>query len=100
VRKLICCDSHRIHIVVSMAELWYRAALIQAQLTAHSRSVLPGAVHCQAMRDYSRAWDYLLIAMILLTALAWIWFPMAMTIWIATSFIMFRACVAFSCAER
>ena len=70
-----------------MAELWYRAALIQSQITAHSRLVLPGVVLCQAMKNYSRAWDYLLVALILLYALAWIWFPITMAIWTASSFI-------------
>jgi hypothetical protein len=39
------------------------------------------------MRNYSRAWDYLLVALILLYALAWIWFPITMAIWTASSFI-------------
>jgi hypothetical protein len=39
------------------------------------------------MRNYSRAWDCLLVAMILLYVLAWIWFPMTMAIWTAVSFI-------------
>jgi hypothetical protein len=34
----------------ALAELWYRAALVLLQLTAHSRSILPGVVHYQAMR--------------------------------------------------
>ena len=41
----------------------------------------------QAMRNHSRAGDCLLIAMILLNVLAWIWFPMTMAIWTASSFI-------------
>jgi hypothetical protein len=68
-----------------MVELWYRAALIQ--LTEYSRAVLPDAVHWPAMRTYSRAWDCLLVAMILLYVLAWVWFPMTMAIWTASSFI-------------
>ena len=39
------------------------------------------------MRNYSRAWDCLLVVMILLNVLAWIWFPMMMAIWTASSFI-------------
>jgi len=39
------------------------------------------------MRNYSRAWDCLLVAMILLNVLAWIWFPMTMLILTAISFI-------------
>ena len=39
------------------------------------------------MRNYSRAWDCLLVAMILLYVLAWIWFPMTIAIWTAVSFI-------------
>jgi hypothetical protein len=39
------------------------------------------------MRTYSRAWDCLLVAMILLYVLALIWFPMTMAIWTTTSFI-------------
>jgi hypothetical protein len=39
------------------------------------------------MRNHSRAGDCLLIAMILLNVLAWIWFPMTMAIWTASSFI-------------
>jgi hypothetical protein len=37
------------------------------------------------MRNYSRAWDCLLVVMILLYVLAWIWFPMTMAIWTAIS---------------
>jgi hypothetical protein len=39
------------------------------------------------MRTYSRAWDCLLVAMILLYLLAWVWFPKTMAIWTASSFI-------------
>ena len=39
------------------------------------------------MRNYSRAWDCLLVAMILLNVLAWIWFPMTMVIWTAINFV-------------
>ena len=39
------------------------------------------------MRTYSRAWDCLLVAIIPLNVLAWIWFPMTMAIWTASSFI-------------
>jgi hypothetical protein len=39
------------------------------------------------MRNYSRAWDCLLAAIILLNVFAWIWFPMTMAIWTAVSFI-------------
>ena len=39
------------------------------------------------MRTYSRAWDCLLVAMILPYVLAWIWFPMTMAIWTAVSVI-------------
>ena len=83
-----------------MAELWYRGELIQSLLTARSRSVLPGVVLCQVMRSYSRAGDCLLVAIILLTVFAWLWFPMAMTIWTAISFIGLGARRAFSCSER
>ena len=38
------------------------------------------------MKDYSRAWDYLLVAIILLIVLAWIWFPITMAISTAISF--------------
>jgi hypothetical protein len=39
------------------------------------------------MRNYSLAWDCLLVAMILLYVLAWIWFPITTAIWTASSFI-------------
>jgi hypothetical protein len=52
------------------------------------------------MRSYSRAGDCLLVAIILLTVFAWLWFPMAMTIWTAISFIGLGARRAFSCSER
>jgi hypothetical protein len=39
------------------------------------------------MRNYSWAWDCLLVAMILLNVLVWIWFPMTMAIWTAISFV-------------
>ena len=41
----------------------------------------------RAMRTYTRAWDCLMIAMILLYVLAWVWFPTTMAIWTTSSFI-------------
>jgi hypothetical protein len=51
------------------------------------------------MRNSYRAWDSLLVAIILLTVLTWISFPMTMAIWTAISFIAMGAFVVFSCAE-
>jgi hypothetical protein len=45
-----------------------------------------------------QALDTLLVAIILLTVLAWIWFPMTMVICAAISVFAMGVCVVFSCA--
>ena len=41
----------------------------------------------KAVRNSSRTWNCLLVAIVLLNVLTWIWFPMTMAIWTASSFI-------------
>jgi hypothetical protein len=64
----------------------------------------------KAVRNSSRTWNCLLVAIVLLNVLTWIWFPMTMAIWTAISFIATgglrlvigttRSCTRWSASRR